>query len=69
MAIVGVRFKPAGRVYYFDSGRIELAIGDRVLVESDTGPREGQVSIASGQVIYSELRGSLNPVLHKVEEG
>jgi cell fate regulator YaaT (PSP1 superfamily) len=35
--IVGIRFKPAGRIYDFDCGAFVLAPGDRVLVETDQG--------------------------------
>lgn len=65
--IVGVRFIPAGRVHYFDPGDIELADGDQVLVEADGGTREGIVVIAPGQMLFSELRGPLPPLLSKVE--
>ena len=68
MALVGVRFRPTGRVHYFDSAGIELAVGDRVLVDTESGPREGRVVIASGQVVFSELRGPVDRVLRKVED-
>ena len=64
--IIGVRFAPAGRVHYFDSAGLDLALGDRVIVETDDGAREGQVAIAPGQVVYSDLRGPLGPVLRIV---
>ena len=65
--IVGVRFRPAGLVRYFDPGDEDLTVGDRVLVESDDGPREAVVAIAPAQVLYSDLRGELAPVLGKVD--
>ena len=61
--IVGVRFKGAGRVHYFDPADLDLAVGDRVVVETEDGPREGQVAISPSQVIHSDLRGPLFPVL------
>ena len=64
--IVGVRFEGAGPVEYFDPADVELSAGDRVAVETDDGPREGQVVIVPGQVLYSELRGPLSRVLHRV---
>ena len=65
--VVGVRFSPTDRVKYFDPGDNDLAIGDRVLAETEGGPQEGLVVIAPQQVLYSELRGPLAPVLHKVD--
>ena len=64
-SLVGVRLRPSGRVLYFDAGGLELASGDRVVVETDDGPREGLVAISAGQVLYSDLRGPLLRVLSK----
>jgi len=33
--VVGIRFKPAGKVYDFDSGAFVLNRGDHVIVDSD----------------------------------
>ena len=65
--VVGVRFRPTGRVHYFAPGDIDLAVGDRVLVQTGDGPREGQVVIVPMQVLFSEVRGRLAPVLEKVD--
>src|SRR5690606_28747384 len=35
--IVGVRFKRAGKIYYFSPGELEVAVGDQVLVETAGG--------------------------------
>lgn len=66
-SIVGVRFARAGRVHYFDAGSMDLAVGERVLVEAEGGPREAEVVIAPRQLLYSELRGPLSPVLQRVD--
>ena len=34
--IIGVRFRSAGKVYYFDVKEFELHIGDHVIVEKRT---------------------------------
>ena len=39
--IVGVRFTPSGRVYFFAPGNVVVSVGDRVEVETDVGYREG----------------------------
>jgi cell fate regulator YaaT (PSP1 superfamily) len=41
--LVGVRFKPAGKIYDFDCGAFVLAAGDQVLVETDQGLSLGTV--------------------------
>ena len=65
--VIGVRFETAGRVYYFDAMALDLAVGDRVVVDTEGGRREAVVAIAPHQVIYSDLRGPLSPVLEKVD--
>jgi hypothetical protein len=66
--VAGIRFKPSGRVHYFDPGSIDLSLGDRVLVETDNGPREGTVVIPPSQMLYSDLRGPMERVLQRAED-
>ena len=65
--VVGVRFSPTGKVSYFDPGGTDPAVGDRVIVEGESGPQEGTVVIAPDQVLYSELRGPFAPVLRRID--
>ena len=44
--IVGIRFKPAGKVYDFDSGAFVLNQGDHVIVETEKGLGFGVVAVA-----------------------
>ena len=32
--VVGVKFKTAGKIYYFDPGNLEVEIGTNVIVET-----------------------------------
>ena len=41
--IVGVRFKPAGKIYYFDGNDLELHLDDGVIVETSRGLEYGYV--------------------------
>jgi cell fate regulator YaaT (PSP1 superfamily) len=43
--IVGVRFRPAGKIYDFDSGAFVLQAGDHVIVETKHGLGYGQVAV------------------------
>jgi cell fate regulator YaaT (PSP1 superfamily) len=63
--VVGVRFRPAGKVYYFDPASIELAVDDRVVVETTRGLELGWVATAPVQVPDSELTEPLKPVVRK----
>ena len=63
--IVGVRFKRAGKVYYFEPAGIPLEVNDSVIVETAQGMEMGQVAIAPKQVPASEIQTPLKPVLRK----
>ncbi|MFC1918561.1 stage 0 sporulation family protein [Chloroflexota bacterium] len=65
--IVGVRFKKAGRVYYFDPAGIDLEADDYVVVETARGQEIGQVVIAPTQVVASDIEKPLKPVVRKAE--
>jgi cell fate regulator YaaT (PSP1 superfamily) len=60
---VGVRFKEAGRVYYFDGRELELEVGSYVVVETSHGQEVGRVVISPEQVIASEIKETLKPIL------
>ncbi|HEY78314.1 MAG TPA: stage 0 sporulation protein, partial [Dehalococcoidia bacterium] len=51
--VVGVRFKRAGKVYYFDPAGIDLTVGDYVVVETTRGQEMGRVVISPQQVLAS----------------
>jgi cell fate regulator YaaT (PSP1 superfamily) len=57
--IVGVRFRPAGQIYDFDPGGLQLQRGDRVLVETERGP-----TLAT--VVVPPRRRSVTRALHRV---
>ena len=66
-AVVGVRFKEAGRVFYFDAGGLSLEVGQRVVVQTPQGSEMARVVIAPDQVLASEINEPLNPVLRIAE--
>ena len=65
--IVGVRFKRAGRVYYFDPSGIDLGVNDYVVVETIRGLELGQVVIAPAQMLANEVTKPLKPVVRRAE--
>jgi cell fate regulator YaaT (PSP1 superfamily) len=62
-APVGVRFKEAGKVYYFDAGEHDLDVGNYVVVETSHGLEIGRVVVAPDQVLASEIKDALKPIL------
>jgi cell fate regulator YaaT (PSP1 superfamily) len=66
--VVGVRFRPAGRIYYFDPAGKDVAKGNFVIVETTRGIEAGRVVIAPRQVAESELTDPLKPILRQATE-
>jgi cell fate regulator YaaT (PSP1 superfamily) len=65
--IVGVRFKKASKIYYFDPAGLNLEVNDYVVVETARGLELGQVVIAPRQVLVSDVPQPLKPVVRKAE--
>jgi cell fate regulator YaaT (PSP1 superfamily) len=64
-AVTGVRFRQAGKVYYFDaSGHEDLRVDDMVIVDTSRGREAGKVVIAPDQVTDTDMQG-LKPVIRK----
>lgn len=53
--VIGVRFKEAGKVYYFDPDNNKLNINDMVIVETSRGVECGQVSFANREADDEEI--------------
>src|SRR5438270_5611915 len=66
--IVGIRFRPAGRIYYFDPQGQSYTNGQFVIVETVRGVEAGRVVIASKKLAESELSDPLKPVLRLANE-
>ncbi|MFH1646246.1 MAG: stage 0 sporulation family protein [Chloroflexota bacterium] len=64
---MGIRFRRAGKIYYFDAGDIELQPGDYAVVKTSRGVELGHVVIAPGQVLASESEETLSPVVRKAD--
>ena len=62
---VGVRFRQAGKIFYYDALDFEMEVGSYVIVDSAHGVAAGRVVIAPEQVIVNEAStaGDLKPVL------
>ena len=61
--IVGVRFHNAGKLYYFDPGRLWPTAGDAVIVETARGVEYGEVVTGVHEVDDSEITPPLKPVV------
>lgn len=61
--IVGVRFRKAGKIYYFDPKGLSLGIGEKVIVETVRGLEIGSVVIANRMIEEEKCFMPLSPVI------
>lgn len=66
--VVGIRFKKAGKVYYFDPGEIDLSMGNAAIVETARGVEYGDVVVAPKMVPDDEVVAPLKQVLRKATD-
>jgi len=63
--VVGVRFKKAGKIYYFAPNGLNLVMGNKVVVETARGFEYGEVAIGVRDVSEKEVVLPLKSVLRK----
>lgn len=67
--VVGVRFRNAGKIYYFDAAGMRLEPGEYVVVQTTRGADVGRVVIGPDQVVVNELGDEgLQPILRLATE-
>ena len=68
LTVVGVRFKKAGKIYYFDPNDLDLKPTDHVIVETVRGIEYGGVVVAPKQVSVEDTVSPLKKVIRKATE-
>ena len=48
--IIGVRFRKAGKIYYFEPNGLEVEVGQHVIVETSRGVEYGTVVLSPREV-------------------
>ena len=61
--VVGVRFKPVGKIYYFDPDGMVINQGQGVIVETSRGVEYGNIEIANRHIPEEELIVPLKKVM------
>ena len=61
--VIGVRFRTAGKIYFFDPGRLHIKKGDHVIVETARGIEYGTVVGEMREVEEDKVIQPLKPVL------
>lgn len=65
LQVIGVRFKRAGKIYYFDPAENEVRAGDSVIVETTRGVECGEAVVDPKEVSEEEIVAPLKKVIRK----
>lgn len=63
--VVGVRFRTAGKIYYFNPCDLQLEKGDTVIVETARGIECGTVVVSNREVVDEDVVAPLKNVIRK----
>ena len=63
LTVIGVRFRTAGKIYYFDPAGRQIKIGDHVIVETARGIEYGYVVLGNREVDETKVIPPLKPVI------
>lgn len=66
--VIGVRFKRAGKIYYFDPGELDIQVGDCVIVETVRGVEYAEVVIPTKEIAEDELSVPIKQVIRLATE-
>ena len=61
--IIGVRFRTAGKVYFFAPGKFDVHVGDKVIVETARGVEIGSVVTGVQEIDDGKIVQPLKPVI------
>ena len=61
--VIGVRFRPAGKIYFFAPGKYNIHTGDKVIVETARGGEFGTVVTGQRHVEDDKITQPLKPVI------
>ena len=68
MTVIGVRFRTAGKIYYFAPNDIAFQRGDHVIVETARGVEYGYVVMGNRDMPEEKIIQPLKPIIRKAAE-
>lgn len=66
--VIGVRFRQAGKIYFFSPGKLDIKQGDKVIVETARGVEFGSVVTGPKEVLDEEIMQPLKSVIRVATE-
>jgi cell fate regulator YaaT (PSP1 superfamily) len=66
--MVGVKFKPVGKLYYFDTNNLDLKDGDGVIVDTERGLEYGEVVFENNKPKAEEIGEEIKKIIRKATD-
>ena len=66
--VIGIRFRPYGKIYYFAPGPFEAEVGQNFIVETARGVEFGTVVLGKRQISEEKIISTLKPVIRVATE-
>ena len=66
--VVGIKFKEAGKLYYFSPGEFKVGVGDNVIVETARGLEFGTFTMGETEVKEQDLVAPLKNIIRIADE-
>ena len=66
--IVGIRFKPVGKIYYFSPNDIKFEVGEFAIVETVRGIECGEVVLENREIADNAISSPLKPIIRKADK-
>ncbi|MCI2062117.1 MAG: stage 0 sporulation family protein [Eubacteriaceae bacterium] len=66
--VVGIKFRNAGKVYYFDPAGFDVSAGDNVIIETARGIEFGTVTMEQSQVHPDDIVQPLRKIIRVADE-
>ena len=65
MKIAGVRFRTAGKIYYFDQGNLDLQVDNHCIVETQRGLEYGKIVFVNREMNPKDSKYPIKPIIRK----
>ena len=66
--IVGIRFRKAGKIYYFSPNGISFEQGESAIVETIRGIECGEVVLENREIADNAITSPLKPIIRKADK-
>ncbi|WP_053954879.1 PSP1 domain-containing protein [Inediibacterium massiliense] len=63
VTVVGIRFKKAGKIYYFDPDEVQIQKGQNAIVETARGIEFGEVVVGPKEILEEDIVAPLKKVI------